>query len=677
MAEFHFIDNPIVLGVLEAIFSITGENYNPPYDSSRQPSNAAARNNDDLLQYDLPGGTTAKPTSDPGSSKDMGAALNNLLGLVSPFLSAFGLILPIIGIIKAILEVLCALMNPWAARRAIKKLFKKWLPAFISLYPPLAGVIIIISTIKLILGIASFVITELLPTLMLFIANITNMIDAFGPNGNESQIESSKQKVNSLLVDLANRLGVLEIIKPIFELILLIIRAVMGFPCKGEDSEDSTCCDENVCPDIIKNPPEGRGLLVPTFFGDSPPYWSWKLIPFMGHHRMQELQQYLQDFPAQLNQQLDEPVSEASFAGSENDAATIKIKITGRRGGSVTAPVAKIQTDSSIISTNIVLLEYRGVVNYEIIPNYDQLVGRNIIGMACHPEIEQIKNSLESRVPDLDSPVVQTFPETADLKDVYDQMSDDFGDLLDRLGAAVNSATQKNPYYYSILDDNIDSRDDILDENYVLNGVQAEFIDNVLTVNGVPVVDIMYNAIQEEFQEDIDEIEKIVSDAAKLLVDFSNIMKQKLNGILSKATDRISSDFYVDKNIVKVGGSDKAVVTVIPKDFSGNTALARYLPDGVDISTEIFTDFGILQNKQRNNETGAITMDLIAASSGTANLTATVNDEILKDFDGENEFTKSIEVRFIADAILPKRRHGVKGGGKQKGLKIRDKEPGK
>jgi len=231
MAEFHFIQDQTTLSIIQAILDLAGPNFNAPYDSGQQPTDASAKNQDQLIQYQLPGGTSLQGYSEPSMTESMGSAINSMLAVLAPFMSAYGMILPILGIIKGIIEVLCALMNPFSVTKAVIRLFKKWIPPFISLFPPLAGVIIILSTIKAILAIIFYVLTVLVPTIQLIIFNIKTLANAFDADSNEQKRQAGRDKLTSLIQELLNQLGVFSSISPLLDIILLIIQLVSGFPC--------------------------------------------------------------------------------------------------------------------------------------------------------------------------------------------------------------------------------------------------------------------------------------------------------------------------------------------------------------------------------------------------------------------------------------------------------------
>jgi len=174
--NIDFIKDPTILAALEEILDIAGPNYNLPFDSDAQPSDGVERNDESLTQYDAPGGTTLKSVQPPAANPSMGSVISSVLTVLSPILTAYGLLLPILGIIKAIIEVLCCLMNPFCVIGAVKRMFEKYIPPFISLFPPSAGIIIMKSTIKLILAVVYQVMTEVIPTIQHIITLVEALI---------------------------------------------------------------------------------------------------------------------------------------------------------------------------------------------------------------------------------------------------------------------------------------------------------------------------------------------------------------------------------------------------------------------------------------------------------------------------------------------------------------------
>ena len=612
MADFHFITDPIALNLISTIADIAGPNFNMPYDSSSQPSDSPARNDEVLVQYDVPGGTTIRSTANPATSADMSWVLSSLLQGLSPIISAYGLILPIIGVIRGIIEILCCLMNPFCVVRAVKKLFVKWIPPFVSLFPPIAGLVLIASTIKLIIAMIFYILTELVPTLELVKKNIEVVLDSIDPEY-EARREAAQQKLLALATGLANRLGVLSVAKPLFDIIFAILELVAGFPCDKGNTEDTSCCDDVQCPPEISDPASGKALLMPKFYGDAPQLWTWALYPFSEKTKVKKLIPYLQNLISQLNPQLDEEIDEARPAGSTYDAAHFRVRIVNRRGiattedettGSLLVPVAKITSGGNIIVTNHNLIKYMGVIEYAIEPNFDQLVGKNIIAVSCHPEILAAKDAaVEKTGLSSETSAGEKAPASLEVPDIYNELSNTLIDGIDSL---------KNDFNSGIYD--------------------AGRVDNLRD----DLTSVLFNSAEE--------------------------LTRILNEVLLVMVDNISSTLTVDKNVVRAGGTDKAIITVVPKDL-GEIPIARNLPDGADLNVEIFTDFGTIQNQSRNNSTGAITADLISAFPGKANITAKINTDFVSETDGTTVSVKTETVTFVADAIMPKRRKVSKSSG--------------
>jgi len=645
MVNIHFIEDPTALSIIQTILELAGPNYNAPYDSDTQPNNANERNNETLIQYQLPGGSELKGYAEPASSQNMGSAINSMLAVVAPFISAYGLILPILGVIRGLIEIMCAMMNPFAVIAAVIRLFVKWIPPFISLFPPFAGIIIILSTIKAILAIVFFIMTEIVPTVQLIISCIKELSGIPASASIEERqaiIQNCQQMIEKVITDLANRFGILALLLPLLELIFLLLGLVTGFPCSGGKRSDCSRgslprggdenypCDEsdttNECPQVLKDPPQGSAILIPSFFGDSIPFFAYLVITLDGNARIPEIRPFLQDFKSQLDPQLDEPVDEASPFGGDGNTAHFNLEITDKRGNTITSPIAKTY-GNVIVTINPILITKIGLVDYKIVPNYPMLVGRNIIGVGCHPDVEAVISQLQARMGDTELSALDKNPEAANLLGDVNDLNDDLDGSIARL-RTLNNNDLPNP---------------------------AIPIDTVIS----------------GFQEEQDFL-------INRLFGFQNDLKTIMNAVIARSTDRVTSELAVDKNIVKAGGGDNiATVIVTPRDFTGAT-IAKNIPDGVDVAVDIFTDFGTLANQQRNNATGQITAELSSPFPGVATISAKVNQDFITTFDGNTEVVKELEVQFIADSILPKRRKVSRVGQTTKSAtgSSSDREPG-
>lgn len=200
------------------------------------------------LKCTCPAGAIIKPSPLPSATKNLGDVIADQARLLSAFTSAYGMITVVIRMIGCIIEVLCALVNPFAVIAAIIKLFGTCLPDFILIFPQLAIPAIIICLIKIILAIIEYILTVIVPLINEIIKNIQMLIDAFANNNRDAQLAIAF-KVVSLFKELQNILGILAALGALWEMIKALLSLGIGIPCGGSDA----CCNDENCPPIIKN----------------------------------------------------------------------------------------------------------------------------------------------------------------------------------------------------------------------------------------------------------------------------------------------------------------------------------------------------------------------------------------------------------------------------------------
>ena len=623
----HFIDPAgQIASILDTILSIAGPNFEGPYQSNTQPHDVIAANQETLIQYQMPGGSKLEGHADPSSGGNIGTAINSMIGLLSPAISAFAMILPILGVIRGIIEILCCLMNPFCVVKAIIRLFKKWIPPFISLFPPLAGVVIMISTAKAIMAIVFYIMTEIVPVIQLIIENILGMAELFAKpiDLTPSQTDAIKIKLTNAVKMLTQKTGVLAVFLPLLDLIFLILKLVSGFPCSsGKTDEenastgsippatiefglesDSNCCDD-LCPEILSSrsaAPRGIGVVVVSSFCEYAPTFVYNLIT--GNPKVTQLESFQESREDQLNGCLDEDIRYARPAGSAADRSHIKIKLTSRRGFSITVPALLIAGTTVKFVSPLGAL-FLGAVNYEIQPDYDMLVMSGIIGAGCHPDVQEVKRSVQARFSDLD-----------------------------------NSALDNNPEANTLLDDTVEYNDKLNEQYAIISDAVGE-------------VDL------PPFDNQIARIE----GARNTILDISNNFIANLTNILNKVINRninaSASAFNVSKDVVIADASDVSFITVSPRDITG-AQLIKNIPGGVDINVEIITNFGEVFDQTFNNSAGTVVAKIKSPVVGTASITVKVNGKLITDFDGLNEDDRVKTVRFVSDAALPTRRRRSK-----------------
>jgi len=125
----------------------------------------------DKLSFLMPSGPL-KPGLSPNFGKDIFDIILSLLEKLAPFLYLYKFILPILNMIICIIEVLCAIPNPFKLRKKLSRLFRVCLPDFLSLFPILALLLMILSLIKLIIALIQYLIAQVLRIIALIIKNI-------------------------------------------------------------------------------------------------------------------------------------------------------------------------------------------------------------------------------------------------------------------------------------------------------------------------------------------------------------------------------------------------------------------------------------------------------------------------------------------------------------------------
>ena len=608
--------------ILETILEIAGPNFGSSYVGDAQPNDMVEANRDILIKFDGPGGTGLQGTAFPGGGGNMGTAINSMLSILSPFVSGYALLMPIFGIIIGIIEVICSLLNPWAVGEAVKRLFEKWIPAFVSLFPPLAGVVVAASVIKAILAISYYVMTEIVPTIELIVTNMIALAEAFedGDNITEAQVRASLQKFTNVLDTLIQKVGIFEVFRPLLEFIFLILLLLLGMPC---DPEDNLCCGNLYCPDFLTSPVSGEGLMIVSSFGDCNPGFVFSILTI--NPDLAPFAQLQQNFKQQLDCQLDEPIDDALPMGSEAESSSLlKIRITSKRGPeqSITIPVLSV-TNSTIKVNNLAAMLFAGqTVEYEVIPDFYMMVSSGIVGIGCNPEVAVVKENIRARFPQLGASLIDNNPELGTVVDDYTNIS-------------------------NLINQTMENIRDIIDE--------------------VPPITDQPDRIREESNTLVGEILK-----------YTDGLKDTLNSLILRNVSS-ASGLDVNKRAVTADAVDAVTVVVTPRDITGAPLLLD-VPEGVGVSVEILTDFGSLTNKTINTTNGTVTAEIRSPRTGTANIRAKVGGILITNFDATiGETVKVLEVKFVSEAVLPKRRRKSKphaGKSSDTGLGS-DREPGR
>jgi hypothetical protein len=205
------------------------------------------------LEFLVPPGAL-QPNLHPNFSKDVFDSILHMLDQFMPFLMLYKFFLPILNIIICIIEVLCALINPFALISAINRLFNQCIPQFLNMFPVFAIVIMLISLLLIILALIEYIAAQIVKMVQVLLRNITALNNAF-QNGDASGVMAIALKLGSLLCIFQNLFVLFSIFNIIIEVVKDILRLAFAIPpCQNGGSGDTnSCCTPDTCPTIVKN----------------------------------------------------------------------------------------------------------------------------------------------------------------------------------------------------------------------------------------------------------------------------------------------------------------------------------------------------------------------------------------------------------------------------------------
>lgn len=198
----------------------------------------------------IPGGRLT-PNADDAMRTVFGA-IASLLNQLGPYLALYNFFQALLEMVMCIIDVICALLNPFATIGAVIRLFKRCIPNFLSLFPFLALIAMILAFILLLIALIEFLINYIIAIINDIIENINALAEAFQV-GDESGALAIIQKIASLLCLIEQAFALLIAFQALFVIIQSLMQLAGREPC----SPNSICCDEEFCPNFIKNSPDG------------------------------------------------------------------------------------------------------------------------------------------------------------------------------------------------------------------------------------------------------------------------------------------------------------------------------------------------------------------------------------------------------------------------------------
>lgn len=199
----------------------------------------------------IPGGRII-PNVD-GAFDSVYDAVGKLMNAFAPYMAFYSFIQALLNIIICIIEVLCALINPFKVIKAIRRLFKQCIPDFLSMFPWIALIAMILAFILMLLALIEYLINTIIALINDIIANITALAEAV-QIGHEEGIIAVTTKLSSLLCFIEQLFAMLIAFQVIFVIIKALAELGGSKPCKRKGGD---CCDDEVCPPFIGDFPDG------------------------------------------------------------------------------------------------------------------------------------------------------------------------------------------------------------------------------------------------------------------------------------------------------------------------------------------------------------------------------------------------------------------------------------
>lgn len=207
-----------------------------------------------LLSLSVPVGVL-KPSLSQEYSKSILDGIISILEKFTPVLYAYSFLMPILNMLVCIVEVLCAIPNPFKLRRALRRLFRKCIPGLLKLYPSFAVIAMIISLLLLIKELIYYIIAKIDELISLIKQNLEKASLARKRNDAASYMAITK-KIAQALCLMQNMFVILGVVSIIVDVINSLLKLSIKKPCGGSTStqiDPDNCCTPDVCPSFIKN----------------------------------------------------------------------------------------------------------------------------------------------------------------------------------------------------------------------------------------------------------------------------------------------------------------------------------------------------------------------------------------------------------------------------------------
>ena len=613
----------------------------------------------------MPGGGQVQGTPPPDMA-NLGDIITDLQRQLNVFASMYAIIAAIIQVIMCIIEIICALTNPFALIKAIIKLFGTCLPELLLVIPQLASLAYIMCMVKIVIAIVTYVLTILIPLIQNIQTNIINLKLAV-VDKDEDALAAIAFKVTSLIKELLNLLGVLAPLEAIITIIKALIGMGIGFPC----GDDDPCCDANACPDVLKNYYlDGYDGALNTYQTGNSSY----MTLFFSATKLSELQTLSSFFPREVDLSLIDKISDAPYVLTIPKASNNKYIITDiNSGGLVTATQLKpsqfldgylssvynlggVTTPVDVTGRYVRFGSSSGTFTASDINNYVTIIDpANLTNVG----VWKITAFYDSKNVQLDGTVAGAWVSSVSLNPAIKNLN---WFKLNPAPTDVTNGSFKIDFNHTIL------------MKYSLIGAgchPAVAATKAITKarNPAPVIptlpdiagslacldNCVTNLTDVKAADVIADPDGISTSVTNASVCISNCLTTLNNDMKQLAKDTYPSLVDVENSLLTaipltqvIGNSVKVSVTPIDK-YGG--IMGEGLPSGT-IKVEAFTSLGnistITEEKDSDGEiTGVYSANLSSDNAGVAKVSAKIGGNFLKEFNGAELNTKYVDVTFV------------------------------
>lgn len=608
------------------------------------------------------GGAQIKPSPPPSATVNLGDVIADHAGKLSALTAAYGIMAVIMQMISCIIDVLCALMNPFATIAAMIRLFGVCIPEFILILPQLAIPAKILCLIKVIVAIITYILDVIVPLIADIIQNIQDLIDAI-TDGNQDAVDSVVFKIVSLLKELLSVLGIMAALDAIILMIKALLDAGFGLPCGGGGGSCSGCGDDQ-CPDVLQNETltgnDGRMYIL---YG--PDGFNY-VIRFTSASNDQNFEDLRDFFPDGVDYSNTEDTDKVPYTLEVNNRTYIVRNIDSGGGLYLVAPQEPLLDDGYLSSVQAGL-------------------GGLPVQVDTNGEFIRFGTDTQSFTSADKDGYLQMYETNASLDPTKNSGTFFVSSVYDGYNVRLNHGDTNAWDGYSVLDPNPHmvwrklphvpgsgyglqytlriNHDELIRRNMIGLGCHPDVKAAIAgTKNRLPVVDdtslptlpdvsglistatgclstVAPTDVDSQYvldnygtmASDLTDAASCISDA---LGDLGDQMSDYAGEIYPRLVDAENSLFTVDKNVVIVGG--QAIVNVTPLDLWGGN-LAEDLPAGT-VEVEIVSSFGTVSEVEEilddtGLSTGVFRAALTSLSPGEADVTASIGGTFISDFD--------------------------------------------